>query len=312
MANFWVHNGFLQVEGKKMAKSEGNFFTIQDLRRTKEFGGRRWNGGVLRFAMLQTHYRQPIDWTVSLLEQSETRLERWKSFASERTGRKSNPELFERFLGNLADDLNTPAAFSLVDEVINEEFGTDEDRYTVYRILKFLGVKAGKSRVAVTADQLQQLIKRIGTFSRNDWDNLMSTWQRRPLFKSGKLKPEAKLVGSLDALSELSGQLVVGSSSSEVLNQFKHDLVRQGTPAETEFEARVRRLVANRDVARKARDFITSDRIRDELAKMGIEIKETPEGTKWSYVLKAADLTVGKSSENNELPLDTKGGNVKS
>jgi cysteinyl-tRNA synthetase len=321
MANFWMHNGFLQVEGEKMSKSLGNFFTIQDLRRTKKFGGRRWNGSALRFAMLQTHYRQPIDWTVNLLEQSESRLERWKSFASGRTGRRSNPALFDEFLGHLADDLNTPAAFSVVDKAINEELGIDEDRYTIYKILKLLGIKAGKSRVAVTADQFQQLIKSIGTLSRNDWDNLLLTWQHRPMFKSGRLKPEAKLVGSLDALSELSRELIVGSPNSEALNQFTRDLVRQGTPAETEFEARVRRLVADRDAARKAKDFATSDRIREDLAKMGIEIKETPEGTKWTYTLRAdagkyeltgrgAKMKMANSTEAIDSPASKNNGDV--
>ena len=64
MANVWMHNGFLQVEGEKMSKSLGNFFTIHELLRTDAFGGRSWPGEVLRFAMLRTHYRQPIDWTV--------------------------------------------------------------------------------------------------------------------------------------------------------------------------------------------------------------------------------------------------------
>jgi cysteinyl-tRNA synthetase len=57
MANFWMHNGFLQVEGRKMAKSEGNFVTIRELLAD-------WPGEVLRLNMLRTHYRQPIDWTV--------------------------------------------------------------------------------------------------------------------------------------------------------------------------------------------------------------------------------------------------------
>src|SRR5689334_377434 len=73
LANVWMHNGFLQVEGEKMAKSAGNFFTIRELLSSKKFGGRTWSGEVLRLAMLQTHYRQPIDWTVSNLEQSQKR-----------------------------------------------------------------------------------------------------------------------------------------------------------------------------------------------------------------------------------------------
>ena len=71
MANVWMHNGFLQVEGEKMSKSLGNFITIRDLLDTPVFGGRKWSGEVLRLAMLRTHYRQPIDWTVRGLEEAE-------------------------------------------------------------------------------------------------------------------------------------------------------------------------------------------------------------------------------------------------
>ncbi len=77
MANVWMHNGFLQVEGEKMSKSLGNFVTIRDLIDTTAFGGRKWPGEVLRLAMLRTHYRQPIDWTVRALEESERILDRW-------------------------------------------------------------------------------------------------------------------------------------------------------------------------------------------------------------------------------------------
>jgi cysteinyl-tRNA synthetase len=55
MANYWMHNGFLQVEGRKMAKSAGNYVTIHELHRTEKFAGRKWPGEVLRLAMLMTH-----------------------------------------------------------------------------------------------------------------------------------------------------------------------------------------------------------------------------------------------------------------
>ena len=71
MANIWMHNGFLQVEGRKMAKSEGNFVTINELLETEKFGGRKWPGEVLRLAMLMTHYREPIDFSVRKLEEAE-------------------------------------------------------------------------------------------------------------------------------------------------------------------------------------------------------------------------------------------------
>ncbi len=77
MANIWMHNGYLQVEGKKMSKSEGNFVTIHDLLHTKKFGGRKWPGEVLRLAMLMTHYREPIDFSVRRLEEAGILLKRW-------------------------------------------------------------------------------------------------------------------------------------------------------------------------------------------------------------------------------------------
>ncbi|MCF6303553.1 MAG: cysteine--tRNA ligase [Devosiaceae bacterium] len=77
MANVWMHNGFLQVEGKKMSKSDGNFVTIADLLHTEKFGGRKWPGEVLRLAMLMTHYREPIDFSLRRLEEAEARRTKW-------------------------------------------------------------------------------------------------------------------------------------------------------------------------------------------------------------------------------------------
>jgi cysteinyl-tRNA synthetase len=86
MANYWMHNGFLQVEGEKMSKSLGNFVTINELLETEVFGGRKWPGEVLRLAMLKTHYRQPIDWTVKALEEAEKTLFEWAQEVASRGG----------------------------------------------------------------------------------------------------------------------------------------------------------------------------------------------------------------------------------
>ena len=107
MANVWMHNGFLQVEGEKMSKSLGNFVTIHELLRTTKFGGREWPGEVLRLAMLRTHYRQPIDWTVKALEEAEATLDRWYDAVGDVEAR-GDPD--EDVLNALADDLNTPEA----------------------------------------------------------------------------------------------------------------------------------------------------------------------------------------------------------
>ncbi len=76
MANVWMHNGFLQVEGRKMSKSEGNFVTIHELLHSEKLGGRKWPGEVLRLAMLMTHYREPIDFTIDRLNQANGKAKR--------------------------------------------------------------------------------------------------------------------------------------------------------------------------------------------------------------------------------------------
>ncbi|KQR73300.1 cysteine--tRNA ligase [Rhizobium sp. Leaf341] len=77
MANVWMHNGFVQIEGRKMSKSDGNFVTIHALLHTEEFGGRAWPGEVLRLAMLMTQYRQPIDFSLKRLEEAQGIMRRW-------------------------------------------------------------------------------------------------------------------------------------------------------------------------------------------------------------------------------------------
>ncbi len=111
MARTWLHNGFLQVEGEKMSKSLGNFVTINELLTTDTFGGRSWPGPVLRLAMLQTHYRQPIDWTASALVEAERVLEDWSAFTSE----VSDDEWMDALVpivDAVSDDLNTPLAIT--------------------------------------------------------------------------------------------------------------------------------------------------------------------------------------------------------
>src|SRR5215203_1009972 len=101
MANFWMHNGFLQVEGEKMSKSLGNFFTIREVLAD-------WQGDVVRLAMLSSHYRQPINCTVKGLEEAEKALANFFDAASADAEPRPAPGVLEA----LADDLNTPKAIS--------------------------------------------------------------------------------------------------------------------------------------------------------------------------------------------------------
>ena len=109
MANVWMHNGFLQVEGQKMSKSLGNFVTINELLDTTTFH-RKWNGLELRAAMLMTNYRQPIDWTKDRLIEASSKLAIFRNsvrFAVPEKG-KVIPSVVEA----LKDDLNTHEAIT--------------------------------------------------------------------------------------------------------------------------------------------------------------------------------------------------------
>jgi cysteinyl-tRNA synthetase len=126
MAQVWMHNGFLQIEGRKMSKSEGNFITIRDLLAD-------WPGEVLRFNMLRTHYRQPIDWTLRGLEESRKVLDRWYALAGDaRPWTGVNP-LLDKVLEPILDDLNTPLAIAalhgMADEVANDHEGDDKGMF---------------------------------------------------------------------------------------------------------------------------------------------------------------------------------------
>ena len=201
MANVWMHNGFLQVEGQKMSKSLGNFVTIHELLATDKFGGRAWSGEVLRLAMLKTHYRQPIDFTVKALEEAEKTLESWAELAGRHKVSLTSGPVDTALLDALKDDLNTAAAFAVLSDL------------------------ARKARI--NAQDAQQLVYCADFLGLNT----------RAWFSKAE-KTEIK--GDVD-------------------------------PA---WRAHVDELIKARIEARKAKNFAESDRIRDELVAMGVQLKD--------------------------------------
>ena len=197
MATIWMHNGFLQVEGDKMSKSLGNFVTIRDL--LKE-----WPGDVLRFQMLMTHYRQPIDWTKSATEQAVAALDTFQHVtktAESRDGRLSSP-----VLEALADDLNTPLAIA-----------------ELHRL-------AGEAR-----------------------------------------KGDFHAACDLKSTCRFLGFDLAGVSFQDLLKQRRLDLDK----------AKIQALIDARAQARASKNFAESDRIRNELAAMGVVLKDSKDGTSW-------------------------------
>jgi cysteinyl-tRNA synthetase len=126
MANVWMHNGFLQVEGKKMSKSDGNFVTIADVLKD-------WPGEVARLNMLKTHYRQPIDWTLASLEESKKMLEKWERKAQ--AAENVPPLVRDDIIDVLSDDLNTSGLIAAMHRL--EAAGQAQD---LWATLVFLGL----------------------------------------------------------------------------------------------------------------------------------------------------------------------------
>ncbi len=157
MANVWMHNGFLQVEGQKMSKSLGNFVTIAELLESKKFGDKSWDGQVLRLAMLRTHYRQPIDWTVQSLTDAQIALDSWMYETMD--SNPSNPS--QTIIDSLSEDLNTHLAMTELYRLYRQkEFDV------LAASMDFLGFdrasyKSGTRRSAGNAAEKREMIVRL-------------------------------------------------------------------------------------------------------------------------------------------------------
>jgi cysteinyl-tRNA synthetase len=180
MAKYWMHNGYLQVEGRKMSKSEGNFVTIRDLLETDRFGGRKWPGEVLRLAMLMTHYREPIDFSVKRLEEAEAIVKRWakiRKSLSDLDGSRLNEVLAQAMvpgreraadavLDPLKDDLNTPLAIQsmqsmarVAEKAIKE--GDEENIYVARNVIgsaEFLGIDLSNMTLELEAPAIEEAL----------------------------------------------------------------------------------------------------------------------------------------------------------
>ncbi len=217
MANYWLHNGYLQVEGRKMSKSEGNFTTIRDVLN----GHSRRD---VRLAMLKTHYRQPIDWTEKALREANANnyvLDRKIGgvvFGSAHVDEQCPTSARgSSAVGCLCDDLNTPAAIAALQAMPSS--GPDVELPAIVFGLGVLGILPSRTQAAFDANDLPVGI-RIDDFERE------------------------ALAGDVD---------VPG----------------------------IEALIASRTEARAAKDFARSDAIRDELAAIGVSIKDGPNGTTW-------------------------------
>ena len=311
MARFWMHNEMLQVEGKKMSKSLGNFFTVRDL---LEQGV---PGEVIRFVMLSTHYRKPMDWTEKKREEAEELLHSWRLMTE--FVEPSKPS--KKTIRALSDDLNT---WEAIEEL--KAIAARKDAATLKASANLLGLLddgQGEwswkkrpftdmedlpewhparqwlsditqplvdvlSRVTLPLHQLPQVeIPRI---------NLDKEIAQRP---SRRVSDISNKFGRVEErLKESFGPVIEGMDRlAEFYKRLKQDYpdemqsLEPNTPFSLLSVENMNAIKASdtvgkiraRTQAKEQRDFNEADEIRSELETLGIILIDTPQGTKWTF-----------------------------
>ena len=184
-ANYWMHNGFLNINNKKMSKSAGNFFTVREI-------GEKYPLQVIRFFMLSAHYRTPLNFSDTLVESAKTGLDRIltaidlcrEMAAKEETGTLSDAEkehfanveaLVKKFEDAMEDDFNTADAVSAIFEIVRESNSTVKDFSADYakKVLKVLEDLCGVLGIETTKEEeildeeIEKLIEERQTARKN-------------------------------------------------------------------------------------------------------------------------------------------------
>lgn len=210
LAAYWMHNGFVTIGGEKMSKSLGNSFFLKDALKA-------YDGEVLRFYLLSTHYRGDFNFNEEDLIAAKRRLDRLYRLKKRLFGLTSpiiETEFKKALLEALGDDLNVSRAYALIDELVT---------------------------------------------SANE------TLDANPKDKAYR----QSLLSSLFAI-----KTVLGFGGQNPYEYFQFGL-------DASSKMKIDDLVAQRNEAKKAKDFATSDALRDELTALGVAIMDTPEGTFW-------------------------------
>ncbi len=211
-ARYWMHNGFINVDSRKMSKSLGNFFTVRDV-------AEKYGYEPIKFMMIQAHYRSPINYTVEVIEQCKAGMERLYTcrenldFALEKAGEGSDADFAaqvearrQQFIQAMDDDLNTADGLAAVYELARD-------------INSYIAAPRGKETLENAAKVFDELCSVLGILYNR------------------------KEKGSLDQ--------------------------------------EIEELIAQRQQARKEKNFALADQIRDGLKARGIVLEDTPQGVKW-------------------------------
>ena len=217
-AKYWMHNAFLNIDNRKMSKSLGNFRTVREI-------GEQYDLQVLRFFMMNSHYRLPLNFTADLMESSKNALERITEAAARLRDRQAAATVQEATEDEKKLMQEEAAFVTKFEESMDDDFNTADALAAVFELVKFANtnVQEGSSKE----------------------------------FAGHTLEVMTKLCDVLGLTLE---------KKEEILDE------------------EIENLIAERQAARKAKDFARADEIRGLLLDKGIELKDTREGVKWKRI----------------------------
>lgn len=214
-SRYWMHNGFLNIDNKKMSKSAGNFFTVREI-------GEKYDLQVLRFFMLSAHYRSPLNFSADLMEAAKNGLDRIKNAADNLRYSKEHAATTQLQKGEQEILDETASYVEKFEAAMEDDFNTADAVSAVFELVKFCNMNVTEQTSAALAEGLYD---------------------------------------KLSTLCDILG--IILEKEQEMLD----DDIEQ--------------LIAERQQARKDRNFARADEIRDLLAQKGIILEDTREGVKW-------------------------------
>lgn len=214
-AKYWMHNGFLNIDNKKMSKSLGNFFTVRDI-------GEKYDLQILRFFMLSAHYRSPLNFSAELMEAAKNGLDRIVTCVSNLNFLLEKAKAEDMSAGEKKQAAEAAELAKKFDEAMDDDFNTADAISAVFELVKFANTNADESSSKAFISALK--------------DEIIT-------------------------LTDICGLTV--ERGEEIL------------------DSEIESLIAERQEARKAKNFARADEIRDLLTQKGIVLEDTREGVKW-------------------------------